>query len=290
MKDEMKKCDFPLHFIDFETSAVAIPFTKGRRPYEQIAFQFSHHIVNKNGSIEHKGQYISNTPGFFPNFEFVRNLKKELEKDGGTIFRYAAHENSILNAIYRQLIASNEKDNNELCQWIQTITKSSGSSADIWEGKRNMVDMRDLVLKYYYHPMTEGSNSIKYILPSILNESVFLKAKYSKPIYGEEIKSYNFMKHQWINLGADGKVDNPYEKLPKVFEGVSFEELDNLIADEELGIFDGGAALMAYAQMQFTHMSETEREKITESLLRYCELDTFAMVMIYEAWNDWCKQ
>lgn len=103
LRDEMRSWKFPLHFIDFETSRVAIPFNRGRRPYEQIAFQFSHHITHENGRIEHKGQYINLEKGKFPNFDFVRALKRELETDQGTIFRYATHENSILCDIYRQL-------------------------------------------------------------------------------------------------------------------------------------------------------------------------------------------
>lgn len=59
MKAEMDSWTFPLHFIDFETSAVAIPFNKGRKPYEGIAFQFSHHIVNEDSSVEHAGEYIN---------------------------------------------------------------------------------------------------------------------------------------------------------------------------------------------------------------------------------------
>ena len=49
----MDKWKFPLNFIDFETSMSALPFNKGRRPYEQIAFQFSHHTVNEDGIIRH---------------------------------------------------------------------------------------------------------------------------------------------------------------------------------------------------------------------------------------------
>lgn len=64
IKAEMNKWTFPLHFIDFETSAVAIPFNKGRRPYEQIAFQFSHHVVHEGGSIEHAGQWINTERGY----------------------------------------------------------------------------------------------------------------------------------------------------------------------------------------------------------------------------------
>jgi hypothetical protein len=91
---EMNSWTFPLHFIDFETSTVAIPFNKNRRPYEGIAFQYSHHIVNKDNFIEHKGEYINCDQGVFPNYDFLRHLKKELEQDDGTIFRYHNHENT----------------------------------------------------------------------------------------------------------------------------------------------------------------------------------------------------
>ena len=174
LREVMNSWIFPLHFIDFETTAVAIPFNAGRRPYEQMAFQFSHHIVNADGSTEHKGEWINLETGSFPNFDFVRALKKELEADIGTIFRFAAHENTILNVIYRQLKDSSEKDADELSEWIKTITKSSGSSAKSWAGNRNMVDLRDIILKYYFNPLTKGSNSIKQVLPAVLQTSVKL--------------------------------------------------------------------------------------------------------------------
>jgi hypothetical protein len=43
--------------------------------------------------------------------------------------------------------------------------------------------------------------------------------------------------------------------------------------------------MTAYAKMQFEEMSDYERGELTSSLLQYCELDTLAMVMIYEAWK-----
>ena len=76
LRKEFNSWKYPLHFIDFETSMVAIPFNKGRHPYEAIAFQFSHHIVDENGKVEHKGEYLNLEPGIFPNYKFVRALKK----------------------------------------------------------------------------------------------------------------------------------------------------------------------------------------------------------------------
>jgi hypothetical protein len=68
---------FPLHFIDFETTMVAIPFFKGRKPYEQTAFQYSHHVVTSDLKIEHAGEYLCKEKRKFPNFDFVRHLKSE---------------------------------------------------------------------------------------------------------------------------------------------------------------------------------------------------------------------
>jgi hypothetical protein len=44
---------------------------------------------------------------------------------------------------------------------------------------------------------------------------------------------------------------------------------------------------MAYARLQFEDLSAAQRTQIEQALLRYCELDTFAMVMILEAWLEW---
>jgi hypothetical protein len=55
---------------------------------------------------------------------------------------------------------------------------------------------------------------------------------------------------------------------------------------DEGEIADGGAAMMAYASMQFTEMGQEEAGHIAAALLRYCELDTLAMVMVVEYWRD----
>ena len=289
LKEQMASWVFPLHFIDFETTAVAIPFNAGRKPYEQVAFQYSHHIIYQDGTIEHKGEWINAVVGQFPNYDFVRGLKKELENDNGTIFRYSNHENTILGKIQDQLQSSKQPDKNELCEWIRMITHSGSSSTEEWTGHRDMVDLLDMVKRYYYDPLMGGSNSIKKVLPAILSTSEFLSEKYSQPIYGAIIKSKNFKDHTWLTRDENGKLINPYSTLPPVHAEASNESLDELMLGEDSEIIDGGAAMIAYARMQFTEMTEAERERIRQALLRYCELDTLAMVMIYEAWKDWCK-
>ncbi len=285
LKAEMANWKFPLHFIDFETSTVALPFTAGRKPYEQVAFQFSHHIYHEDGTIEHKSEFISNIPGEFPNFIFARALKKSLENDNGTIFRFATHENSILNAIMVQLNASNEEDRVELIAFLKTITNSTKDNVDEWEGERNMVDLNKIVKEYYYNPYTKGSNSIKAVLPASLNSSTYLKQKYCQPIGAINLTSNNFGdNHIWLKIDKD-EVVNPYKMLPPVFEGWTELELQENLSEID-GIADGGAALTAYAKLQYQDMTERERTEITQGLLKYCELDTLAMVMIYEHFKE----
>jgi hypothetical protein len=149
-----------------------------------------------------------------------------------------------------------------------------------------MVDLWDWVKKYYFAAECYGSNSIKAILPAVLNNSDYLKAKYSQPIYGSSIHSINFKDQVWIKLDDKGKIVNPYKQLEPVFEGIDEDLLDELMLDEAAEISDGGAAMMAYARMQFSSMSVTEEQRIRKALLRYCELDTLAMVMIFEDWHD----
>jgi hypothetical protein len=287
---EMEKWKFPLHFIDFETTMVAIPFNKGRRPYEQVAFQFSRHTIQKDGTMEHAGQYLDATPGKFPNYDFLRELKKQLEKNEGSIFRYSPHENTVLNQIYCQLMAdkTNIPDKDDLCKFIKTITVSTGSSVEKWSGSRAMIDLWHLVKRHYYDPHTHGSNSIKAVLPAVLNSSEYLKNKYSKAIYGAEggIKSLNFKNWQWLEM-KDGEVVDPYKKLPKLFQDITDRNFTIMSQEDELN--NGGGALTAYGRMQFSEMSEMERKELSSALLRYCELDTLAMVMIYEAWREWLK-
>ena len=289
LKEEMAKWKFPLHFIDFETSMSALPFYKGLRPYEQIAFQFSHHKVEMGADgeykVTHQSQYINAEKGFFPNFEFVRQLKKAVGGDQGTIFRYWTHENTVLNDIRVQLEESSETDKEELIEFIKSITD---------DADRTMIDIAKSVLKYYYHPMMKGSNSIKAVLPAILNSSEFIKSKYSKPVYGTpEMPSLNLENKVWIEYEEDGKtVKNPYHLLPSVsaYLDIAQEEIDKMEeeAEEDGAIANGGAALAAYAKLQF---SETEMSKALEkALLCYCELDTLAMVFIWEYFYDCCRQ
>jgi hypothetical protein len=151
-----------------------------------------------------------------------------------------------------------------------------------------MIDLREMVVRFYYDPYTNGSNSLKKVLPAIFNRSDFLKDKYSKPIYGAKggIPSKNFTDKQWLKI-ENGKVVDPYRQLPKLFKDYEGNVEELLSYSDELK--EGGAAAMAYGKLQFEEMSDYERKELKAALLKYCELDTLAMVMIYECWRELLK-
>ena len=285
VRNAMSEWRFPYHFIDFETAAVALPFHAGMRPYQSVAFQFSHHVMEATGEIRHIGQFLCAEPGVFPNYEFARALMQELNSDDGTVFMWSHHENTILNAIARQLTEDDnpQDDREELLHFLGSLTKG---------GDRAMVDLCNLAGKAYFHPDTQGSSSIKKVLPAILKGSDLLKTKYSRPIYGAPggMPSLNFTPPEgfaWIDVSADGTVSDPYGRLKAMARDMLPEGVNERAGDDSI-IAEGGAAATAYARLQFEQMDTLMRDRIKSALLRYCELDTLAMAMIVEAWRADC--
>ena len=281
---EMSKWVYPYHLIDFETSAVALPFYSEMHPYESVAFQFSHHIMEADGSVRHANEFLSVEPGEFPNYEFARALKNALGNDNGSVFMWSHHENSILSAILKQLSEESNKPNDaeELAVFIKSIIKGS---------ERAMIDLCKLAEKAYFHPDTKGSNSIKKVLPAILKSSKHLQDIYSKPIYGTSggIPSLNFSEQTWLTI-KDDEISDPYAILKEYAQDL----LPEGVEDEEEGntsiISAGGAATTAYSRLQFEDLNQESRKRIKSALLRYCELDTLAMVMVLQGWQEAVSQ
>jgi hypothetical protein len=283
LRRQVETWRYPLHFIDFETSRTALPFHQGRRPYEQVAFQFSHHVMTADGEVAHVGQFLQAEPGAFPNYAFARELRRQLNGDDGTILRWATHENSVLRDIWTQLEAdpAPPADKDELQAFILSIT-SEGARI----GARSMVDQCKMAELYYFHPQTRGSCSIKKVLPAVLASSAFVRERYSRCVYGAQggIPSLNFKDWAWWQPGADpASPRDPYALLPGVFADMDAPLAAGL--DDEEALANGGAAMVAYARLQFEKISDDERRRLEAALLKYCELDTLAMVMIFQSWQ-----
>ena len=277
--DSMRsKWQYPLNMIDFETSVVALPYFKGMAPYETVAFQFSHHIMHEDGKVEHHNDFISWEQGEYPNLMFIRALKASLESNDGTIFRYASHENTVLNKIKRDIAFLKPDDQDELLAFIDSITEEDIDKKSKRTGYRNMVDMADLVRKVYYSPHAGGSNSIKRILPAIIHDCPTVAEQFSQPgKYGKDLEfdSRNFNDHVWIR---DDKNRDPYKTLLPLttFDGVADYDLFDDLGE----VADGSAAMTAYNKLQWSFIGDAERLALRDALLQYCELDTLAMVIL----------
>ena len=289
MAAAMRGWRYPLHFIDFETCAVAIPFSKGHRPYETVAFQFSHHVMHEDGLVEHRSQFLETTPGVDPCVPFLRALRNALAGDDGTVFRWATHENTVLNHLRRQLLDDPKPpaDAAALVEFIDTITMRKDADGEVI-GLRNMVDLCKLAERYFFHPATKGSSSLKKLLPALMQSSVFLRELYCQPAYGGAgMPSLTLAQPMAWWVEQDGQIQDPYSLLPPVFDDFSPEEVASIEAGFSPELQEGGAAMAAYARLQFEEIDAREREAIQRALLRYCELDTLAMVMVVQAWGAW---
>ena len=54
IKDFLDTLSYPLYHLDFETFQQAVPEYDGLSPYSQIPFQYSLHIEQEDGTLEHR--------------------------------------------------------------------------------------------------------------------------------------------------------------------------------------------------------------------------------------------
>jgi len=267
--DEMNSWTFPLHFIDFETCTVPLPFHKDEHPYAVIASQFSVHSLSEDGSVKHY-EWLADKTSKDPTIQFVQELQAILSKDKGSIFMYANHENAVLKAAKQRMLSNQDMYSSEL-KFIDEITFTKGRH----EPPRAMIDLCKFVEQNYYHPLTKGSNSLKAVLPAIMQTSTTLQQLYQAPLsFGTNLKEFTlFQEH-------DSEVLDPYDILPQLSDIIS-KELNNALFHKD-SLKDGSGAMKAFQVLQFSNISEDEKKGLRQGLLNYCELDTLAMVMLYQ--------
>ena len=251
-KSQLLGFKYPLHFIDFETATSAVPYNKDMRPYEQAAFQWSCHTVNSPESEPVHNAWIARDSSF-PSFKFAETLMKEIS-DQGTVFMWANHEQSALKIIRGQMLEYNY-DQPDLLSWIDSMVSSEES-----EGR--FVDLARLCLEHYFHPQMKGRISIKDVLPAVWNnnsylwDNKFFRRYYKRDAQGNLLSPYDVLED--IEIGGVGKV-----------------------------IKGGTGAMQAYQEMIYglSKNDPEKRQKYTQLLLQYCELDTVAMMIIYTHWR-----
>ena len=264
MKEELESWKYPLHFIDFETYTGAIPFNKGMRPFELLAFQWSCHTIEKPGAVPIHNEFIL-TDNDFPNFSFAESLMNLIGLNG-TPLMWATHENSVLRTIYYQMNQFGYQ-NSVLKKWLEKTIKDKDLGT---EGR--FIDMNAFTLAHYFHPEMKGRTSIKKVLPAIWNNNPFLhKIGY--------LSKYSM-------LDMENQVIDPYDTLFNL-ANEKMHELDDEIEIQSEDVKGGTAAMRAYQRIRFDpSISNEHREELKHRLLEYCKLDTMAMIIIWIYWNN----
>ncbi len=136
--------EYPLRYLDFETFNPALPYYPGTRPYQVIPFQWSMHIQDADGSLEHR-EYLHQGPDD-PRQAFISSLI-DAAGHSGSIVTYSGYEETRL----KQLAGDFPEFANSLAVLVQ-----------------RMFDLLKAIRANYYHPEFHGSFSLKSVLPTLV--------------------------------------------------------------------------------------------------------------------------
>ena len=138
---------YPLHHLDFETFATAVPLFDGTRPYQQLPFQYSVHMQATRGASPTHREYLGDGHGD-PREALVEQLLQDIGPEGDILAYNATFERTCLTALARDFpqhapallaLAARIKD-------LQTPFKKG----------------------WYYAPAMDGRSSIKVVLPALV--------------------------------------------------------------------------------------------------------------------------
>lgn len=146
LKRALEEPEFPIYFLDFETIRPAIPRYAGTRPYQQISFQWSLHVLHEDGKLDHY-EYLHDEDKD-PRPRLIESLFQNIG-DNGTIIHYTIFELIILRDLSK-----------EYPQYTKQFDRLGGR---LW-------DLHSIISKHYYHPGFHGSYSIKSVLPVLVPE------------------------------------------------------------------------------------------------------------------------
>lgn len=137
---------FPLHFLDYETYASAVPLLDRTSPHKHFPVQYSMHILQDDGAIAHH-EYLEREARL-PD-RLLERLRADVGEDGSIISWHASFEKT------------RNKEMGELFPAYVEFLANLNS---------RMVDLEDVFKSDYVDARFDGSTSIKKVLPVICPE------------------------------------------------------------------------------------------------------------------------
>ena len=140
---------YPVHYLDFETFNSAVPLVDGIRPYQQVPFQFSLHVVDRPGSMAWKFGFLSDNAED-PRPGFIAELHRLIGNRGSVVVYNQSFEEGIMKELGEAFP--------EHKGWADSVCT-------------RMVDLLDPFREFsYYHPRQRGSASIKQVMPALTGQ------------------------------------------------------------------------------------------------------------------------
>ncbi|MBI2448431.1 DUF2779 domain-containing protein [Candidatus Microgenomates bacterium] len=207
IESELASLEYPLYFIDYETFGGAVPLFDGLRPYENIPFQYSLHVIEApNAEAKH--------------YEFLEKEYKDPTKD-----LYESLNNIV-------------GEKGTFISWNMSFEKSCNTG----------IASRNPEYKEFF----EGMNERMFDLMMIFKNG--------------------YVADKGFKASASLK-----KVLPVMVPHLSYKELN---------IQEGGTASVSWFTLTDEKVDKEEREHLYQDMLKYCELDTLAMVEIWKRLSD----
>ena len=212
IKDFLDTLSYPLYHLDFETFQQAVPEYDGLSPYSQIPFQYSLHIEQEDGTLEHR-EFLAKE-GTDPRRAIAESLCRDFPTDVCVLAYNMSFERGVLQ---------------RLADFFPDLSDHLLAIRD---------NIHDLMIPFqqqqYYSKAMQGSYSIKYVLPAL----------------------------------CPGDTELDYHALE--------------------GVHNGSEASATFADMP--NHSPEEIQTMRNNLLKYCCLDTLAMVKVLEKLREVVKR
>ena len=146
----LSRLEYPLHYLDFETFGPAIPLYDGTRPYQNIPFQFSLHVVeNEASELVHHSFLAEGRED--PRPRVLRELQTLLGAEGSIIAYNAGFEESVLTELVEAFP--------DYTDWLEGVLT-------------RMVDLLHPFTNFhYYNASQKDTASLKKVLPAVTGKS-----------------------------------------------------------------------------------------------------------------------
>lgn len=196
IREFLRQLRYPLYFFDYETLSSVIPSFDGIKPYQQVPFQYSLHILDsRDAPIRHK-EFL-HTENSHPGLPLLQKLKDEIGTHGTILVWYEKFE----------------KDRNkELGEMFPEYTEC------MHDINKRIVDlMTPFAQGWFVDKDFFGSASIKKVLPVLVTELSYKELTIQEGAAAQRI---------WMETILDGK--NADKKLEIMDDLRAYCTLDTL--------------------------------------------------------------